>query len=156
MRSFCFFIIFSFASVCFSTPNRITEISFDLSKVYRLKLYPARPSLIEFPCAIKFALPGNKDDIAVTVGVDKRNQLILTVSSFRVKPTNLIVHCGEDNYVFDVTPSHKSHRDFINIVNSYRENDLRKYKLLDSSSSVVPKKQYKFKKLISSSKDKEE
>ena len=99
------------------TPNRITAINFDKSRVERLYMAPGLASALTFPCDLDEATVGRDEDLKAKMSPTTKRQLTLFLNSSASLPTNLIVRCGDrqEPFVFDVVPSRNSHQDVVRI-----------------------------------------
>ena len=151
---FIFILLFSFLSFG-EKGGRIGSLLFDHSKVYTIKLHIGRVSLVHFPCFIKKATLGSPQDVTATVSLKNKGELFLWLKNEKAKPTNLIVVCEKNTFVFDIKPSKFNHQDYLNIVLSFQKpalkNRTKKVEKKKEEKTLKIKGQvYKIKKSISS------
>ena len=94
--------------------SRIERRVVDVNQVQRVFIIPGKPLLVEFPCAVSFALPGTKSDLEIKVGIKHKNNLTFWAHSM-TDVTGINVKCGEHLIVFDVIPHKTKYQSYINI-----------------------------------------
>ena len=153
--SFSFLVIFFTPFVFSKKGSRIGSLLFDHSKVYTLELHVGRVSLIHFPCLIKKATLGSPQDITAAPSLKDKKELFLWLKTEKAKPTNLIVNCVKNTFVFDIKPSKFNHQDYLNIVLSFEKPELKNpakevNKKKKTQTLKVRGRVYKVKKLTAS------
>jgi|GEM_PF-2414734 len=149
------FISFFLSQTAIGKVDRISEQSMDLSKPMKIRMTPGRSSVLEFPCKISHTILGLDGDVKTTIGPDNKESMALWLSGEASKPTNIIVKCEGQIFVFDIVPTKHSHQDYVVIEDVFDSRRRRSRKLIDSSSRASALKAEPTKlKLIASSSDK--
>ena len=81
-----------------------------------LFLFPGRVSLLNLPCPITKAIVGSPNDIKAEVDTLSPKDAHVLLKKWRSEPSNLILKCSEKVFVFNLTPSRKSHYDYVKIL----------------------------------------
>jgi|GEM_PF-5906151 len=128
---------------------RIEKKSVNENDVQTVFVIPGKPLLIEFPCDVKFALPGTKTDLEIRVGLEKKNNITFWAHSMS-DVVGINIKCGEYTLVYDVIPDRRRYQNFIKVteISTSRRSSTRI--LIDSSEKRVTRAPRKIKrKLIS-------
>ena len=153
-RLILFFSVVLISQIGFGKVKRISEKEVDLSKPHPIYMTAGRATLLDFPCDITPTILGLTNDITATIGPDNKNTMTLWVNSDGSQPTNMIVKCNDEVFVFDILPNRSNHQDYINIVDYYDGRFRKNRKLISSSWSKKVAKQPSNRKLIASSSQK--
>lgn len=111
----------SFLAVVHAVPQRIAQIDFDLTKVFKLYTSPGRDTTIYFPCAVEYATSGTAEDIKLSLPKKFPNIVTVFLRHSKSESTSLKVLCSDRAFVFDLVPSTHNHIDFLKIINSHGE-----------------------------------
>jgi hypothetical protein len=104
-----------------SAPTRLSQIDFDITKVFKLYSNPGRDTSIYFPCNVEYATGGTDEDIKITMPRKFPNLVTIYLTKGRSQSTSLKVFCSEQVFVFDVVPSAENHVDFLKITRIHGE-----------------------------------
>ncbi len=111
---------------------RIESKSINVREVQTVYVVPGKPLLIDFPCDVRFALPGTKADLEIKIGLEKKNNITFWAHSMSdVMGVN--VKCGNDIIVYDVIPHKKKYQNFIKINKIVNQSKSNKRVLIGTS-----------------------
>ena len=113
------------SKLAMAVPSRLSQIDFDLTRVFKLYSSPGRDTSIYFPCNVEYATNGTDEDIKITMPRKFPNLVTIFLTKGQSQSTSLKVFCSENVFVFDVIPSIKNHVDFLKITKIH--GDLPRY-----------------------------
>jgi hypothetical protein len=113
--------IFFFSTILYAAPQRVAQIDFDLTKVFKLYSSPGRDTTIYFPCNVEYATSGTAGDIKLSLPKKFPNLVTVFLLHSKSESTSLKVLCADRVFVFDIVPSIESHIDFLKIAQSHGE-----------------------------------
>lgn len=121
------FVILNFVYInkLYALPQRVAQIDFDITKVFKLYTTPGRDTSIYFPCNVEYATGGTAADLKITMPKKFPNLITVFLLKNSALPTSLKVFCSDVVFVFDIVPSNTNHIDFLKIKTFHGE--LQKY-----------------------------
>jgi hypothetical protein len=114
-------IIFMASNTVSASPQRVAQVDFDLTKVFKLYSFPGRDTTIYFPCTVEYATTGTAEDIKVSLPKKFPNLITVFLLHSKAESTSFKVLCADRVFVFDIVPSKENHIDFLKITNSHGE-----------------------------------
>ena len=119
--TFMSWMIFSSSALAeeYKTPRRISGEIMDLGKVHPIFMVPGMATSIESPSKVTDAIAGDVESIKFLPLGNSQNEVRLSLTTQRARPTNLIIRSGQKKFVFDIVPSRSVHQDTIKVVSSY-------------------------------------
>jgi hypothetical protein len=117
--------------------RRIKSVDHDISKAGVIKIAPGLASNVELPCVVEEVNPGLENLVHVSVSKVNPKRIVL-VAQGGSSSTNIIVHCQEKSFVFDLFIQNGQHNDLIKIAADFGEYgyDSSDMVLLKSSSQA--------------------
>ena len=121
-RLFLWIFILSFFSLLVkeASPESVKFILSSEKKPETLFLFPGRVSLLNLPCPITKAIIGSPNDIKTEVDKLSPTDAHILLKKWRSEPSNLILKCSDQVFLFNLTPSRKSHYDYIKVLSPHK------------------------------------
>ncbi len=128
-------IILFLLSIFDASAERILHKSINPKNVQTVFVVPGKPLLIEYPCDIKYALPGTKTDLEIKVGVEKKNNITFWAHSMS-DVIGINIMCGEHLLVYDVIPHKHKYQNYIRVTDLTFTMNESKRRLISSSENA--------------------
>jgi hypothetical protein len=139
-------LIFQFGfiqTVCASIkPKRIKVVYHDLSKPGRIEIIPNMATFFDLPCAVQDVAMGSPDFYKSNLSkIDSHRMWI--IAEPQAKTSNMIVHCENMFFVFDLIVQELVHSDVVQIAGIYNgpEVEMNQSLYQDMPTKKVPNKQ---------------
>ena len=97
-------------------PESVKFILSSEKKPETLFLFPGRVSLLNLPCAITKAIIGSPNDIKAEIDKLSPADAHILLKKWSSKPSNLILKCSDQVFLFNLIPSRNSHYDYIKVL----------------------------------------
>ena len=97
-------------------PESVKFILSSEKKPETLFLFPGRVSLLSLPCSITKAIIGSPNDIKAEIDKLSPTDAHLLLKKWKSEPSNLILKCSDQVFLFNLTPSRKSHYDYVKVL----------------------------------------
>ncbi|MDE0151966.1 MAG: hypothetical protein OXK80_05685 [Bdellovibrionales bacterium] len=115
----CFFALFK------ANSESVKFIFTSEKTVENVFLFPGRISLLHLPCPITKALVGSPNDIKAEVDKLNQTEAHLLLKKWSSEPSNLILKCNQEVFLFSLIPSKKSHYDYIKVLSHIASKPLK-------------------------------
>ena len=120
MKNLFLLLLASFGShIVEASPRRLQKLIVNNAKVTRISMVRDLVTSIEFPCAVKGGRVGLPDQYRVVTPSEFSNELVVKITDQHARPTNLIVKCAKQRFVFDLVPTKHIHQDLVEVIASY-------------------------------------
>jgi len=102
-----------------AAPRRLQKLIVDNSSVTRISMVQDLVTSIEFPCAVRGGRVGLPSHYKILKPEEFDNEIVVKIVDPRARPTNLIVKCKKQKFVFDLVPTRTIHQDIVEVVGTY-------------------------------------
>lgn len=123
-------------------PKRIKVVYHDLSKPGRIEIIPNMATFFDLPCAVQDVAMGSPDFYKSNLSkIDSHRMWI--IAEPQAKTSNMIVHCENMFFVFDLIVQEQVHSDVVQIAGIYNgpEVEMNQSLYQDMPTKKVPNKQ---------------
>lgn len=117
----------------------IQSLRIDINQVQKIFMHPGRPTVLNLPCIIDYALPGTKSDIETKVGIKDRRSIAIWLKKSDADVVGLTVFCSKSVIAFEIIPSKYNHSAVLNII-GFKSNLKRRKKEILSKPTAYRKR----------------